>query len=84
MPVTDDPELSPLAVHAVNSLRETYKQHGADAFDEAALILFMAVGSIIARTRGPDGLHDAMEALRIAVEGEGMDRPRGGPSPAIN
>ena len=45
---------------------ETYNQRGADAFDEAALILFMAVGSIIARTRGPEGLHDAMEALRLA------------------
>ena len=68
MPVTDDPELSPLAVLAVNSLRETYKKRGPDAFDEAALILFMAVGSIIARTRGPEGLNDAMEALRLAVE----------------
>ena len=57
MPVTDDPELSPLAVLAVNSLRETYKQRGPHAFDEAALILFMAVGSIIARTRGREGLH---------------------------
>ena len=82
MPVTDDPELSPLAVHAVNSLRETYKQHGADAFDEAALILFMAVGSIIARTRGPDGLHDAMEALRLAVETE--DVSGSGSSPSVN
>jgi hypothetical protein len=84
MPVTDDLKLTPLAVLAVNSLMDTYKQHGPDAFDEAALILFMAVGSIIARTRGPEGLHDAMEAVRLAVEGEGMDRPRGGPSPAIN
>ncbi len=82
MPVTDDSELSPLAVHAVNSLRETYKQHGADAFDEAALILFMAVGSIIARTRGPDGLHDAMEALRLAVETE--DVSGSGSSPSVN
>jgi hypothetical protein len=57
MPVTDDPELSPLAVLAVNSLRETYKQRGPHAFDEAALILFVAVGSIIARTRGREGLH---------------------------
>jgi len=80
MPVTDDPELSPLAIHAVNSLRETFKQRGPDAFDEAALILFMAVGSIIARTRGPNVLHDAMEAVRLAVETE----DRSGPSPAIN
>ncbi len=84
MPVTDDPELSPLAVLAVKTLSDTYKQRGPDAFDDDALILFLAVGSITARTRGRDVLHKAMEALRIAVEGEGMDRPRGGPSPAIN
>jgi hypothetical protein len=55
MPVTDEPEPSPLAVLAVNSLRETYKQRGPHAFDADALILFMAVGSIIARTRGARG-----------------------------
>src|SRR5882672_6078209 len=82
MPVTDDPELSSLAVLAVNSLTETYKQRGPEAFDEAALILFMAVGSIIARTRGPEGLHDAMEALRLAVETEGIDGC--GPSWSVN
>src|SRR5882672_1186161 len=75
MPVTDAPELTPLAVHAVNSLSETYKQRGPDAFDEAALILFMAVGSIIARTRGPEVLQGAMEALRLAVETEGIEGP---------
>jgi|SRR6267142_4517219 hypothetical protein len=70
MPVTDDPELSPLAILAVNTLRETYHQRGPHAFDEAALILFMAIGSIIARTRGPETLHGAMEAVRLAVETE--------------
>jgi hypothetical protein len=73
MPVADDPELSPLAILAVNTLRETYHQRGPHAFDEAALILFMAVGSIIARTRGPEALHGAMEVLRLAVETEGID-----------
>jgi hypothetical protein len=82
MPVTDDPQLSPLAVLAVNSLRETYKPPGPDAFDEAALIWFMAVGSIIARTRGSEGLHDAMEAVRLAVETEGIDGS--GPSWSVN
>jgi len=83
MPFTDDPELSPLAVLAANSLRETYKHRGPDAFDEDALILFMAVGSIIARTRGPEGLRDAMEALHLAVD-ESRDGSGGAPSPAIN
>ena len=82
MPVTDDPELSPLAALAVDSLRATYKRRGPDAFDEAALILFMAVGSIIARTRGPEALHGAMEALRLAVETEGIDGS--GPSWSVN
>ena len=82
MPVTDDPELSPLAALAVDSLRATYKRRGPDAFDEAALILFMAVGSIIARTRGPEALHGAMEALRLAVENEGNDGS--GPSWSVN
>jgi hypothetical protein len=76
MPVTDDPELSPLAILAVNSLRETYEQRGPDAFDDDALILFMAVGSIIARTRGPEALHGVMEALRLAVATEGIDGSR--------
>jgi hypothetical protein len=58
MPVTDDLKLTPLAVLAVNSLMDTYKHRGPDAFDDDALILFLAVGSIIARTRGPEGLHD--------------------------
>src|SRR5260370_10319843 len=70
MPVTDDHELAPLAILAVNTLRETYHQRGPHAFDEAALILFMAIGSIIARTRGPETLHGAMEAVRLAVETE--------------
>jgi hypothetical protein len=82
MPVTDDPELSPLAILAVNTLRETYEQRGPDAFDDDALILFMAVGSIIARTRGPEALHGAMEALRLAVETEGIDGSR--PSWSVN
>jgi hypothetical protein len=82
MPITDDLKLSPLAILAVDTLRETYHQHGPDAFDEAALILFMTVGSIIARTRGPEGLLDAVEALRLAVETDGVDRT--GPSPPIN
>jgi hypothetical protein len=82
MPVTDDPELSPLAILAVNTLRETYEQRGPDAFDDDALISFMAVGSIIARTRGPEALHGAMEALRLAVETEGIDRS--GPSWSVN
>jgi len=43
------------------------------------LILFLAVGSIIACTRGPEVLHNAMEALRIAVDSEDIDG-----SPAIN
>jgi len=79
MPITDDLKLTPLAVLAVNSLMDTYKHRGADAFDDDALILLLAVGSIIARTRGPEGLHGAMEALHIAVEMEGVDAP--GPSP---
>jgi hypothetical protein len=82
MPVTDDLKLTPLAVLAVNSLMDTYKHHGPDAFDDDALILFLAVGSIIARTRGPEGLHDAMEAVRLAVKMEGVDAP--GPSPSVN
>ena len=82
MPVTDDPELSPLAILAVNTLRETYEQRGPNAFDDDALILFMAVGSIIARTRGPEALHGAMEALRLAVETEGIDGS--GPSWSVN
>ena len=82
MPLTDDPELSPLAIQAVNSLRETFNQRGADAFDEAALILFMAVGSIIARTPGPEAQHGAMEALRLAVETKGIDGS--GPSWSVN
>jgi hypothetical protein len=82
MPVTKAPELTPLAVLAVNSLRDTYQQRGPDAFSEDALILFMSVGSIIARMVGPEGLHDAMEALRLAVEMDGFDRP--GLSPSIN
>ena len=82
MPITDDLKLSPLAILAVNTLRETYHQHGPHAFDEAALILFMAVGSIIARTRGPEALHGAMEALRLAVETEGNDGS--GPSWSVN
>jgi hypothetical protein len=52
------------------------------AFSEDALILFMSVGSIVARMVGPEGLHDAMEALRLAVEMDGIDRP--GLSPSIN
>jgi len=60
-------------VLAVNSLMDTYKHRGPDAFDDDARILFLAVGSIIARTRGPESLHDAMEALCLAVETEGID-----------
>ena len=82
MPITDDPELSPLAILAVNTLREAYHRRGPHAFNEAALILFMAVGSIIARTRGPEALHGAMEALRLAVETEGIDGS--GPSWSVN
>jgi hypothetical protein len=82
-PLPIDPELSPLAVLAVNSLRETYKHRGPEAFDEAALILLMVVGSIIARTRGPEGLNDAMEALRLAVE-ESPDGSGDAPSPTTN
>ena len=82
MPITDDLKLTPLAIHAVNTLRKTYHERGADAFDEAALILFIAVGSIIARMVGPGGLQGAMEALRLAVEIDGIDRT--GPSPPIN
>jgi hypothetical protein len=82
MPVTDDLKLTPLAVLAVNSLMDTCKRLGPDAFDDDALILLLAVGSIIARTRRPEGLHDAMEALRLAVEMDGIDRP--GLSPSIN
>jgi hypothetical protein len=61
---------------------DTCKRLGPDAFDDDALILLLAVGSIIARTRRPEGLHDAMEALRLAVEMDGIDRP--GLSPSIN
>jgi hypothetical protein len=83
MPVTDDPRLTPLAILAVNVLRDTYNQRAPHAFDEDVLILFMAVGSIIARTRGPEGLNDAMEALRLAVE-ESPDGSGDAPSPATN
>jgi hypothetical protein len=45
-----------------STLSDTYKQSGPDAFDDDALILFLAVGSIMARTRGRDVLHKAMES----------------------
>jgi hypothetical protein len=59
-----------------SALSRTYNQRGPDAFSEDALI-FMAVGSIIARVVGPEGPHDAMEALRLAVgiDGGRSDRP---------
>lgn len=41
MPVTDDLKLTPLAVLAVNSLMDTCKRLGPDAFDDDALILLL-------------------------------------------
>jgi|SRR6267378_5359592 len=73
MPITDDPELSPLAILAVNTLREAYHRRGPHAFNEAALILFMAVGSI---TVGDDGHFIGFEPMICDDDAEAIEKAK--------
>jgi hypothetical protein len=69
------PELPPLVVQIIKTLRQTYDHGGPSAFDDDATRLFHAIGWMIARVCGRERVIEAMKKLEGALNMEGMGEP---------
>jgi hypothetical protein len=69
-------ELPPLALEILKTLRQTYDEHGPNAFDEDSAKIFQVLGSIIAQVGGRERLAEAMHTLQASLEMEDIGGPK--------